>query len=62
MTTPRDLLTKAAAAGLTARVRRRLRQSGTGHGEQREAFAQSLPRLAATTSGDTAGLESGMDY
>jgi hypothetical protein len=56
------LLTKAAAAGLTARVRRRLRQSGTGHGEQREAFAQLLPRLAATTSGDTAGLESGMDY
>jgi len=62
MTTPRDWLTQAAAAGLTARVRWRLRQSRAGHGEQHAAFAQLLPRLAATTSGDTAGLEAGMNY
>jgi hypothetical protein len=62
MTTPRDWLTKTAAAGLTARVRQRLRRSGAGHREQQEAFAQLLPRLAATTGGHTAGLEAGMDY
>ena len=62
MTTPRDLLTRAAAAGLTARVRRRLRRSGAGHGEQRAAFAELIPRLAATTSGDLAGVEARMDY
>ena len=62
MTMPRHWLTKAAAAGLTARVRWRLRQSGAGPGEQREAFMQLLRRLAVTTSGDTAGLEAGMDY
>ena len=62
MTTPRDLLTKAAAMGLTARVRWRLRQSGAGHGEQRAAFAQLLPKLAATSGGRAAGLEAGMNY
>jgi hypothetical protein len=62
MTTPRDLLTKAAAAGLTARVRRRLRQSGAGHGEQHEAFAELLPQLAATSGGRAAGVEAGMNY
>ncbi|HTZ21868.1 MAG TPA: GH3 auxin-responsive promoter family protein [Opitutaceae bacterium] len=62
MTTPRDFLIKAAATGLTARVRRRLRRSGAGHDEQHEVFAQLMPRLAATKGGRAAGLEAGMNY
>ena len=62
MTTPRDWLTRAAAAGLTARVRRRLRQSGSGYSEQGATFAELLPRLAATTGGDAVGLDAGMNY
>jgi len=62
MTTPRDLLINAAAAGLTARVRWRLRQNGAGHAEQHAALVHLLPRLAATTGGRAAGLAAGMDY